>query len=263
MKKSSKVLGLYPVFLICIFSVIVVTNAEVTPFYPSEGTVSTYRWNFYGFPAIYTLNSSHYDYGGYDDSSDIYVENPTYSEFSVSYNLYNGFLEEVLDGTMHNQSHSLNYMPSFLINYTTREYVNEEGEGSGGLANGYIDPRNLTLGTEVIVGFTPLNTTVKETINIAGNTREAWKLEFISENINQTLHYDTKTGILLDAEIKTREGSIGQAAHLASKTQESTIVSHKQVLISTNAWETTQTTELPLMVVFLGLIVIFNSKKKK
>jgi len=135
--------------------------------------------------------------------------------------------------------------------------------GSGGYANGYIDPRNLTLGTEVLVGFTPLNTTVKESIEIAGDTRETWKLEFISGHMNQTFHYDTKTGILLDAEIKTTEGSIGQASHLMGQNQESTIISHKQILISTNAWKMAQTTELPIITLFLSLIVIISYRKRK
>jgi hypothetical protein len=262
MKTDRFYLGLCFILLGSILTNSTITRAETAPFYPPEETESTYQWNFDGFPEIYALNASHFDYSNFDDSTDIYVQNPTYSEFSVSYRTYNGYLEEGLDGMIRNQSHSFDYMPSFLINITTREYVNEQGEGSGGFANGYIDPRNLSIGTQVMIGFTPVNITLKETVKIAGDSREAWKLEFISVDMNQTYHYDLTTGILLDAKIETSIGVIGQAAHTETQTQETTTISHKQVLVSTNAWEQTKNTDLSVIVVFLGIFVVISTRKR-
>ncbi len=100
-------------------------------------------------------------------------------------------------------------------------------------------------------------------IKIAGDSRNSWRLEFTSEMMNQTFHYDMITGILLDAEVETTEGSIGQAANIIDQTQDPQIVSHQQVLISTNAWESSKTTDFPTLVIVLCLVILMDTKKRK
>ncbi len=262
--KGQKIhLGLYSILLILVFSIGSITRAEIAPYHPSEGTSSTYRWNFNEFPMICAINTSHFDYNSNEAMTDVCVDNPTYAEFSVNYGMFNTFLEEAIDGILHNDSHALKFMPSYLINFSTREYVNENGEGSGGFANGYIDPENVSIGTLLMVGITQVNVTAKEKIDITGITREAWKLEYSIEGLNQTFHYDVLTGILLDAKLETYGGTIGQAACASNSNQISSIIGHEQILISTNAWESAKTPTLPAIVLVLGFCFLVITRKRK
>lgn len=259
---------IYFIIILSFFPLVQFTSGSYDLFHPPEGTVSTYRWNFNNFPNICALNGTHIDMNDYDSLNDVCIENPTYAEFNVSYNMFGNFLEEAVDGYMHNATTSIRFQPSYLINISTRLYVNEQGISSGGYANGYIDPRGVSVGSQINVGFTSINVTAKERINIVGTEREAWKLEYISEFMNQTFHYDVITGILLTAKLKTYEGSIGRSTKpirhsIQAFDQDSKIISHEQVLISTNAWITSHITIFPLFEIMILMCVLTIITKKK
>ncbi|MHA1945972.1 MAG: hypothetical protein ACXAC6_08505 [Candidatus Hodarchaeales archaeon] len=261
MKASKNLLELCFILVVLFFSIGMTARAQTAQFYPNKGTSSIYRWNFNGFSNVCVVNLEDYDPNEFNDF--VCVDNPTYAEFSVSYGMSGEFLEEKIQGFIHNTSVSYKFMSSFLINTSTREYVDEEGEGSGnGFANGYIDPRNMSIGTLVMVGMTQVETLAKENISVTGISREAWKLEYTSESRNETFHYDILTGILLDAKLVTSGGSIGSAAEVFSSKQE--LISREQVLVSTNAWGSVKITTLSSLAPVLGLLVImliFQRKK--
>ena len=259
MKTRKNHLGLFSLLFILFFSIGMTVRAQNAPFYPAEGTISTYRWNFDGFDAICVSDSEENDPNEFDNL--VCIDNPTYAEFSVSYGMLNSFLEEKIEGSIHNESVALKFMSSFLINFSTREYVNEGGEGIPGFANGYIDPINMSIGTLVMVGMTQLETIAKEVIDITGVTREAWKLEYTSEYSNETMYYDVLTGILLDAKLETHGGSIGQAAKIFTPKQ--TILSREQILISTNAWDSVKVTTSSSIIFVLGLFTVVIIVKRK
>ncbi|MFX0209153.1 MAG: hypothetical protein ACFFDT_24430 [Candidatus Hodarchaeota archaeon] len=243
------------------------TSASSDLFYPPEGTVSTYRWNFDNFPNICVFNGTHIDKNDYDFDNGVCIENPTYAEFSISYNMSGNFLEEVIDGYMHNATTSLRFQPSFLINISTRLYVNDQGISWEEYTPGYIDPREISVGSQINITLGSINVTAKEIVNVAGMGREAWKLEYNSEFMNQTFFYDTTTGILLSVKFETFEFSIGRSTkpikhsiHIFN--QNNKIISHEQVLISTNAWPTSHTTTFPLFEIILLVYVLTVIIKK-
>jgi len=255
MNKYRFLLLIGSILIITIFSVSIIADADSTSFHPAEGTSSTYKWDFNGFSLIYVLNTSHYDFND-PSSAEIVVQNPTSAEFNVTYKMVDDLLlEECIVGVISNGTHSFNFMPSYLVNITTREYVNDEGQGSSCFASGYIDPNNLSLGSKVNSGSYVLNITAKERITAAGESREAWKLEYISEYVNQTLYYDVQTGILIEIEMSTFSGSIGRDLTLLSS-QDTQIQTERRVLIATNAWGNENTTDFSIMGVFFGLMMV-------
>lgn len=239
-------------------------------FYPPIGTVSTYWWNFDNFPNICALNGTHIDMNNYNSYNDVCIENPTFSEFSVSYNMFGDFLEEAIYGNIHNATTSLRFQPSYLINVSSRIYVNDQGNAVGGYANGYIDPRGVSIGSQIHIGLTSINVVAKEIITVIGMERKAWKLEYKTEVMNQTFHYDVTTGILLAAKLESFEGSIGSSIDrirhsIHALNNGYKIISHEQLLISTNAWTMSQTTSLPLFEIIIliwGLTIIYTKKSR-
>lgn len=262
MKIRKNLYKLCSILGILFFSIGITASAQTTHFYPTEGTSSIYRWNFDGFPNVCVMNSENSDPNELDQFE--CVDNPTYAEFSVSYGMSGVFLEEQVEGYIHNASVEYKFMSSFLINTSTREYVDEKGEVSSlGFACGYIDPRNMSKGTLVMVGETEVETIAKENIHVTGISREAWKLEYKSESRNETYYYDVLTGILLDAKLVTSGGSIGGAAEINSPKQ--TLISREQILISTNAWESesVKVTTSSSIVYVLGLFIIMIITRRK
>jgi hypothetical protein len=216
------------------------SSASSDLFYPPEGTVSTYRWNFNNFPGSCVLNGTHIDINDYDFDNEncLIIENPTYADFSISYNIFGNFLEEVIDVYLYNATTSARFQPSFLINISTRLYVNEQGISWEECTPWYIDPREISVGSQIHILISSINVTAKEIVNVAGMDREAWKLGIG----NQTDFYDIMTGILLSSKNKNIE----------------------QVLISTNAWPTSRTTTFPLFEIILPVCVLtFVIKRKK
>ena len=258
---KQKSIGIMFLIGVLFFSTGMTARAETAQFYPAEGTTSIYHWKFDGFPNVCVVDLEDYDPNEFDNF--VCVDNPTYAEFSVSYRMSNLFLKEEIEGFIHNESVAYKFMSSFLINSSTREYVDEIGRGSGnGFTTGYIDPRNLSIGTIVMVGTTQVETLANEVINITGISREAWKLEYTSESSNETFYYDVLTGILLDAKLMTNGGSIGRAAEIFSPKQK--VFSREQILISTNAWDSVKVTTSSSFVPVLSLLIvmiIFRRKK--
>lgn len=252
---------IYFLILLSVSPLVNFSYASSDLFYPPEGTVSTYRWNFDKFPYICALNDTHIDLNDYDSSNDVCVENPTHAEFTVSYHMFGSFLEEAIDGNIYNATTSIRFQPSYLINITTRLYVNEQGISWGGYANGYIDPREVSIGSQI----NDINVTAKERINIEGMDREAWKLEYLSDFMNQTFHYDVLTGILLAAKLETFEGSIGRSTESSIQAfhQDREIISHEQVLIATNAWSTSHLTVFPFFEILLLVCGLSLINKKR
>ncbi|MCK4847639.1 MAG: hypothetical protein KAT16_01300 [Candidatus Heimdallarchaeota archaeon] len=235
-------------------------------YFPPEGTTSTYSWDFTGFPEISTMNSKFNDTNTSEDT--INTINPTKAEFTVTYVSYGEFLIEEIDGVMENATGSQEYYITFLVNKTTREYVNSEGETTcmGGV-NGYIDPFIVEIGSQVEIGGTLLTVTTKENVSIAGQDRGSWKLEYISEWGNQTFHYDIETGILLKARLETTEVSIGSGAEIGERKEDK--ISHTQKLTSTNAFDIPKTTlaspfgALMFCLTSIGCITIIQRRKNR
>ncbi len=248
------------------FSISPTLNVISETHFPPEGTTSTYSWDFTGFPEIMTMNSKFNDTNTSEDT--INTINPTKAEFTVTYVSYGAFLIEEIDGVMKNATSNQDYYITLLVNKTTREYVDFEGEdiGMGGV-NGYIDPFIVEIGSQVKIGGTLLTVTTKENVSIAGQDRGSWKLEYISEWGNLTFHYDIETGILLEAMLETTEGSIGSAAEFGERKEDK--ISHTQKLISTNAFyipKTTMTTPfgaLMFCLTSIGCITIIQRRKNR
>ena len=260
MKVSKNLLELCSISVVLIFSIGMTARAQTAQFYPNEGTSSIYRWNFTEFPNICILNISDDNPNEFDNF--VCLDNPTYAEFSVSYRMSNLFLKEEIEGSLYNSSLSLNYKSYFLINTSSREYVDERGENSDtGYANGYIDPRNLSIGALIMVGNSQVEIVAKEVIDITGSSREAWKLESNSNDFNQTFHYDVITGILLKAKLVTVGGTIGRAAGINDLKQ--AVSSREQILISTNAWDSVQVTTSASFAPVLGLLIVMIITRKK
>jgi hypothetical protein len=195
------------------------------------------------------MNGTHIDRHDHKSYKEVFLENPTYSEFSISYNMFGNFLEEVYDSYLHNATTSVRGHWSYLINISTRFYVNEQGISSNDYAIGYIDPREVSVGSSWMgINNTNINVT-KEIVNVVGMDREAWKLGFNSESENQSYHYiyDVMTGIFLSSKFEISGG----------------LMSGEQFLISTNTWPTSRTTTFPLFeIMLLACVLTFVIKKK-
>lgn len=241
------------------------TRASSDLFYPPEGTFSTYRLNFTNFSPICILNGTHIDRNDYDSDDCEAIQDPTYAEFSLSYNMFGSFLEEMADVYLHNATTSVWFRYSFLINLSTRLYVNEQGISWEEYTSEYIDPRELSVGSQIHIGFsdTCLNVTAKERVNVTGIDRESWKLEIHTEFANETYHYDVITGILLSAkrEAFLFGSSIGRSTQpillsIHPFNQHQMIAYFEQILISTNAWSTSHTTTFPLFEIIILVYVL-------
>ncbi|MHA2366446.1 MAG: hypothetical protein ACXAC7_20985 [Candidatus Hodarchaeales archaeon] len=269
--------------VICYFSIALPSHAQSSDFYPPEGTTSKYLWSFDGFKEIYALNGSHIDYDNLSNQ-EVLVENPIKADFTVSYSFYDKFVEETVKTIMINDIQSLSIESTFLINITTRQYVNEAGVPSNNYGNGYINPNEVSIGTEINVSSFITNVTRKESLTIADVEREAWFLELKKEEnefslMNVSLYFDQETGILLKVLLETVVGTIGDQPIFTQIMNKPEIkydsdqeISYSQVLIETNAWDAEEdTATIPLndwswILISLGLITVifrkFNNKIK-
>ncbi|MFX0207757.1 MAG: hypothetical protein ACFFDT_17340 [Candidatus Hodarchaeota archaeon] len=260
---------------ICFLSILSITplvnftSASSDLFHPPEGTVSTYRLNFNNFPPFCIWNGTHIDRNDYDFDNCEAIKNPSYAEFSLSYNMFGNFLEEVGDGFLHNTTTSVWFRFSFLINISTRLYVNEQGISWEEYTHEYIDPREISVGSQINIYLGGMNVTAKEIVNVTGIDREAWKLEIHTEFANETYYYDVITGILLSAkrEAFLFGSSIGRSTRpillsIHPFNQDQLIATFEQILISTNAWSTSHPTIFPLFEIILLLCVLTLVIKK-
>ncbi len=269
---KTRIIGILLIFL-TIFFILTYVRAYTDPFRPSDGTSSTYRWDFEGFRSSGALNDTHIDHNDIISADSFDILNPTYAEFSVSYSTFGAFLEETIDGTMHNATHSLRFIPSFLIDPTNHIYVNEKGEGSNRTTVGYINPNNIDIGSKILLEAFMANVTTETACDVADTTREAWKLEYISNILNITAFYDTVTGILLKMDFKTIGGGIGDIGNstdcytrkYGQKSVEE-VSTRIQTLISTNAWDTDKNGLIPFadpIIPFICLAVISMIQKSR
>lgn len=257
--KIKKLNIIFSCFIIILVSFIVIpVKMDNNDFFPSEGTTSTYQWSFDGIPLISTLNGDHIDHSDHLTYTEIFVENPLSCEFTVKYSMFNEFLEESVSGEFHNETGTSKFKVSYLINTLTRLYVNELGISSNMHTCGYIDPRGLAIGDFIMVGMENFTVGVKENITIFNSERESWKLDFVSEYYNITYYFDIFTGILIDALYSTTSGSIGQGSSINND-----IISHRQHLIATNAWISSQTTDIEFIIFFIGFGVLIAIPRRE
>ena len=228
------------------------------PYFPPEGTLSTYLWDFTGFPAISTMNSNFNDSTTLGDT--IHTINPTKAEFSIRFVSFEDFLVEEVNGVMYNVTGGQEFRVTRLLNKTTREYL----DSSGGVV-GYVDPFVLEKGSQIDISGVLVTVTTKENVTIFDQDRESWKLEYISEWMNQTFHYDVETGILLNARIETTEEFIGSGAEVGDIKDE--IICYQQKIISTNAFYLPTTTftssfgALTFLITAIGCATIIQRRK--
>lgn len=221
-------------------------SASGEVYHPIDGTTTVYNWDFTGYDAVGVLNEEHVDLLTEEEPEIIMIENPTYAEFTITYNTFNGFLEESIEVIMHSDTETFEASPSYLINITDRSYVNEEGEINGaGAANGYINPNDVTIGNIVFVGQDKTIVVSKENLTVLGDSRAAWRLEGYqdSEYCNSTYYYDVETGILISLKLETEDSSIGGLVEKSvnpltkeSYITENNIKIQEQLLTATNAW---------------------------
>ncbi|MFX0095837.1 MAG: hypothetical protein ACFFBD_29130 [Candidatus Hodarchaeota archaeon] len=272
MTKSKYIIATLLTFLF-LFCSLSSAKANITPFRPADGTTSTYRWNFDSFPNIWVLNETHIDLNDPSSWDTFRVDNPTFAEFNITYASFGEFLEENYNGLIHNNSHSLRFRPSNLINVTNRIYVNEDGVLTDGAANGYIDSSRASIGTKIQVGQIMLEVVAKENIVILETTREAWKLYHSTTFANQTFYYDIITGIMLSASLETLSGSIQPSKKpntlsiFEMEKNGETIASYSQTLISTNAWDNNTSpvpySEVIFILMALPVLLLLVKRKKK
>ncbi|OLS22321.1 MAG: hypothetical protein HeimC3_31200 [Candidatus Heimdallarchaeota archaeon LC_3] len=203
------------------------------PFRPVDGNFSTYTWNFTGFAEIASINTEgdFVDYTNVNEKDFIWIENPIEGVLNVSIHSYMSYLMENVSSIISNETTSIFANGLYLINITTREYVNTQGLGSANYANSYIDPRGLTLGDKVWVSSSELNLTSIESITIVNVPREAYKLILDLDSVKITCYYDSETGILLKFSIiHTISSEVSNRLKITTTKEES------RELLSTNAF---------------------------
>ncbi|MFW9992768.1 MAG: hypothetical protein ACFFD4_12030 [Candidatus Odinarchaeota archaeon] len=268
------------IILLLLVTILVIIPAAGSrePYYPPDGTVSTYRWDFTGVRVIGTMDGLHIDANDSSSYNIIMTDNPTYAELDITYKTYGEFIEESIAIIMHNETHSLSAFPSFLLNKSTRMYVNEQGIiTESGTTAGYIDPSDVMIGDQILISADLLNVTAKKNIKVAGTTREGWKLEgkFPTGSVigqfpsrNTTCYYDTETGILLAVYLEELDLSIGgpcgttpgdrfMSSSIGGKKVSQPaeeIVQYSRVLVSTNAWKGAVVSSTPFLEVIAMLV---------
>ena len=194
-------LSIISISIIIFFSPFVVpvdsTKAStLSPSYPAEGTTLTYNLTWINVSLIGVYNSTHIDFSEHPEA-DFTVEYPLQGQYTVSFHFYDEFLEEAVEGIITNDSTHFTVRRSNLIDITTRQYVNEEGEASDVYTFRYIDPNNVSLGQTLPIERRLAKVTAKTPLNILDTEQIAWHLEDLE--LNMTYFYDVASGILLES----------------------------------------------------------------